>query len=77
MVSTYSAAEEQGSSSETLFLSGELAVELVPQGTFAERIPAQGGAGYGRRILSPPTGFGNRRTRRRGRETRVDRRSVD
>lgn len=40
---------------ERQFLSGELEVELVPQGTFAERIRA-GGAGIG--AFYTPTGYG-------------------
>ena len=40
---------------ETQFLSGELEVELVPQGTLAERIRA-GGAGIP--AFFTPTGFG-------------------
>src|SRR3989475_10078302 len=40
---------------ERQFLSGELEVELVPQGTFAERIRA-GGAGIGG--FFTPTGYG-------------------
>lgn len=40
---------------EKLVLSGELEIELVPQGTFAERIRA-GGAGIGG--FYTPTGFG-------------------
>jgi len=40
---------------EKLYLSGQLAVELVPQGTLAERIRA-GGAGIG--AFYTPTGYG-------------------
>ena len=50
---------------ETQFLSGELEVELVPQGTLAERIRA-GGAGI--RGFYTPTGFGT--TVADGKETR-------
>jgi 3-oxoacid CoA-transferase subunit A len=46
---------------ERQYLSGELEVELVPQGTFAERIRA-GGAGIGG--FFTPTGV--RDPRRRG-----------
>jgi 3-oxoacid CoA-transferase subunit A len=52
MVSTYVGENKEF---ERQFLSGELAVELVPQGTFAERIRA-GGAGVGG--FFTPTGFG-------------------
>ena len=47
-------------------LSGELEVELVPQGTFAERIRA-GGAGIGG--FFTPTGYGT--IVAEGKETRV------
>lgn len=40
---------------ETQMLSGEVDVELIPQGTFAERIRA---AGMGIRAFYTPTGFG-------------------
>jgi 3-oxoacid CoA-transferase A subunit len=50
---------------ETQFLSGELEVELVPQGTLAERIRA-GGAGI--RAFFTPTGYGT--TVADGKETR-------
>ena len=50
---------------EQQFLSGELAVELVPQGTLAERIRA-GGAGI--RAFFTPTGYGT--TVAEGKETR-------
>jgi len=52
MVSTYVGENKEF---ERQFLSGELDVELVPQGTFAERIRA-GGAGIGG--FFTPTGFG-------------------
>jgi 3-oxoacid CoA-transferase subunit A len=52
MVSTYVGENKEF---ERQFLSGELEVELVPQGTFAERIRA-GGAGVGG--FFTPTGFG-------------------
>jgi len=51
---------------ERQYLSGELDVELVPQGTFAERIRA-GGAGIGG--FFTPTGFGT--IVAEGKETRV------
>lgn len=50
---------------ERQFLSGELEVELVPQGTLAERIRA-GGAGIGG--FFTPTGFGTKAAE--GKETR-------
>ncbi len=52
MISTYVGENKEF---ERQFLSGELEVELVPQGTFAERIRA-GGAGIGG--FFTPTGFG-------------------
>jgi 3-oxoacid CoA-transferase subunit A len=52
MVSTYVGENKEF---ERQFLSGELEVELVPQGTFAERIRA-GGAGIGG--FFTPTGYG-------------------
>jgi 3-oxoacid CoA-transferase subunit A len=52
MVSTYVGENKEF---ERQFLTGELEVELVPQGTFAERIRA-GGAGIGG--FFTPTGFG-------------------
>jgi 3-oxoacid CoA-transferase subunit A len=63
MVSTYVGENKEF---ERQFLSGELAVELVPQGTFAERIRA-GGAGIGG--FFTPTGFGT--VVAEGKETRV------
>jgi len=51
---------------ERQYLSGELEVELVPQGTFAERIRA-GGAGIGG--FFTPTGYGT--VVAEGKETRV------
>jgi 3-oxoacid CoA-transferase subunit A len=51
---------------ERQFLSGEIEVELVPQGTFSERIRA-GGAGIGG--FFTPTGYGTLATE--GKETRV------
>jgi 3-oxoacid CoA-transferase subunit A len=63
MVSTYVGENKEF---ERQFLSGELAVELVPQGTFAERIRA-GGAGVGG--FFTPTGFGT--VVAEGKETRV------
>jgi len=52
MISTYVGENKEF---ERQFLAGELDVELVPQGTFAERIRA-GGAGIGG--FFTPTGFG-------------------
>jgi 3-oxoacid CoA-transferase subunit A len=52
MISTYVGENKEF---ERQFLSGELEVELVPQGTFAERIRA-GGAGIAG--FFTPTGFG-------------------
>ncbi len=52
MISTYVGENKEF---ERQFLSGELEVELVPQGTFAERIRAAG-AGIGG--FFTPTGFG-------------------
>ena len=63
MVSTYVGENKEF---ERQFLSGELAVELVPQGTFAERIRAAG-AGIGG--FFTPTGFGT--VVAEGKETRV------
>src|SRR5213080_5540 len=63
MISTYVGENKEF---ERQFLTGELAVELVPQGTFAERIRA-GGAGIGG--FFTPTGFGT--IVAEGKETRV------
>src|SRR2546427_6620703 len=63
MVSTYVGENKEF---ERQFLSGELEVELVPQGTFAERIRA-GGAGIGG--FFTPTGYGTLAAE--GKETRV------
>jgi 3-oxoacid CoA-transferase subunit A len=52
MIATYVGENKEF---ERQFLAGELEVELVPQGTFAERIRA-GGAGIGG--FFTPTGFG-------------------
>ena len=52
MIATYVGENKEF---ERQFLSGELEVELVPQGTFAERIRA-GGAGIGG--FFTPTGYG-------------------
>src|SRR4026209_1731351 len=52
MISTYVGENKEF---ERQYLSGELEVELVPQGTFAERIRA-GGAGLGG--FFTPTGYG-------------------
>src|SRR5258708_9204598 len=63
MISTYVGENREF---ERQFLSGELEVELVPQGTFAERIRA-GGAGIGG--FFTPTGYGTLVAE--GKETRV------
>ena len=63
MISTYVGENKEF---ERQFLSKELEVELVPQGTFAERIRA-GGAGIGG--FFTPTGFGTIVSE--GKETRV------
>src|SRR5436309_9138704 len=63
MVSTYVGENKEF---ERQFLSGELEVELVPQGTFAERIRA-GGAGIGG--FFTPTGYGTLAAE--GKEARV------
>jgi 3-oxoacid CoA-transferase subunit A len=55
---------------EKLFLSGQLEVELCPQGTLAERLRA-GGAGI--EAFYTPTGFGTKVAE--GKETREDRRA--
>ena len=63
MVSTYVGENKEF---ERQFLAGELEVELVPQGTFAERIRA-GGAGIGG--FFTPTAYGT--VVAEGKETRV------
>ena len=63
MISTYVGENKEF---ERQFLTGELEVELVPQGTFAERIRA-GGAGIGG--FFTPTGHGTLVAE--GKETRV------
>ena len=63
MISTYVGENKEF---ERQFLSGELEVELVPQGTFSERIRA-GGAGIGG--FFTPTGYGT--VVAEGKETRV------
>ena len=63
MISTYVGENKEF---ERQFLSGELEVELVPQGTFAERIRAAG-AGIGG--FFTPTGYGT--VVAQGKETRV------
>ncbi len=63
MISTYVGENKEF---ERQFLTGELEVELVPQGTFAERIRA-GGAGIGG--FFTPTGYGTLVAD--GKETRV------
>ena len=63
MISTYVGENKEF---ERQFLTGELEVELVPQGTFAERIRA-GGAGIGG--FFTPTGFGTLVSE--GKETRT------
>jgi len=63
MISTYVGENKEF---ERQFLTGELEVELVPQGTFSERIRA-GGAGIGG--FFTPTGYGTMVGE--GKETRV------
>ncbi len=63
MISTYVGENKEF---ERQFLAGELEVDLVPQGTFAERIRA-GGAGIGG--FFTPTGYGTLAAE--GKETRV------
>jgi 3-oxoacid CoA-transferase subunit A len=63
MIATYVGENKEF---ERQFLGGELEVELVPQGTFAERIRAAG-AGIGG--FFTPTGYGTLATE--GKETRV------
>ena len=63
MISTYVGENKEF---ERQFLTGELEVELVPQGTFAERIRA-GGAGIGG--FFTPTGYGTLVAQ--GKETRT------
>jgi 3-oxoacid CoA-transferase subunit A len=63
MIATYVGENKEF---ERQYLSGELEVELVPQGTFAERIRA-GGAGIGG--FFTPTGFGTLVAE--GKETRL------
>jgi 3-oxoacid CoA-transferase subunit A len=63
MVATYVGENKEF---ERQYLTGELEVELVPQGTFAERIRA-GGAGIGG--FFTPTGYGTLVSE--GKETRV------
>src|SRR5712664_98998 len=63
MIATYVGENKEF---ERQFLNGELEVELVPQGTFAERIRA-GGAGIGG--FFTPTGFGTLVSE--GKETRT------
>ncbi len=63
MVATYVGENKEF---ERQFLTGELDVELMPQGTFAERIRA-GGAGIG--AFFTPTGYGT--VVADGKETRV------
>jgi 3-oxoacid CoA-transferase subunit A len=63
MISTYVGENKEF---ERQFLSGEIEVELVPQGTFAERIRA-GGAGIGG--FFTPTGYGT--VIADGKETRI------
>jgi 3-oxoacid CoA-transferase subunit A len=63
MISTYVGENKEF---ERQYLAGELEVELVPQGTFAERIRA-GGAGVGG--FFTPTGYGTPVAE--GKETRV------
>ena len=63
MISTYVGENKEF---ERQFLAGELEVDLVPQGTFSERIRA-GGAGIGG--FFTPTGYGTLAAE--GKETRV------
>ena len=63
MISTYVGENKEF---ERQFLAGEIEVELVPQGTFSERIRA-GGAGIGG--FFTPTGYGTLVAE--GKETRV------
>src|SRR3954452_13380801 len=63
MIATYVGENKEF---ERQFLTGELEVELVPQGTFAERIRA-GGAGIGG--FFTPTGYGTLAAE--GKETRI------
>jgi len=63
MISTYVGENKEF---ERQFLAGELQVDLVPQGTFAERIRA-GGAGIGG--FFTPTGYGTLAAE--GKETRI------
>lgn len=63
MIATYVGENKEF---ERQFLAGELEVELVPQGTFAERLRA-GGAGIGG--FFTPTGYGT--VVSEGKETRV------
>jgi 3-oxoacid CoA-transferase subunit A len=63
MIATYVGENKEF---ERQFLTGELEVDLVPQGTFAERIRA-GGAGIGG--FFTPTGYGTLAAE--GKETRV------
>jgi 3-oxoacid CoA-transferase subunit A len=63
MISTYVGENKEF---ERQFLAGELEVDLVPQGTFSERIRA-GGAGIGG--FFTPTGYGT--VAAEGKETRV------
>lgn len=63
MIATYVGENKEF---ERQFLAGELEVELVPQGTFAERLRA-GGAGIGG--FFTPTGYGT--VVAEGKETRV------
>jgi 3-oxoacid CoA-transferase subunit A len=63
MIATYVGENKEF---ERQFLKGEIEVELVPQGTFAERVRA-GGAGIGG--FFTPTGFGT--IVAEGKETRV------
>ena len=63
MIATYVGENKEF---ERQFLSGEIDVELVPQGTFAERIRA---AGAGVRGFFTPTAFGTLAAE--GKETRV------
>jgi 3-oxoacid CoA-transferase subunit A len=63
MIATYVGENKEF---ERQFLNGELEVELVPQGTFSERMRA-GGAGIGG--FYTPTGYGTKAAE--GKETRI------
>ena len=68
MISTYVGENKEF---ERQFLSGELEVELVPQGTFAERIRA-GGAGIGGFLYAHRLRHAGRRGQGDARDRRPD-----